>query len=64
MICYLDKTFCISPNCHCERKLTDKIRQDARKWWGGPDVPIAVGYMCNPKSNCTKKVVKKHKKKD
>ena len=55
MICYLDKTFCVSPNCKCERKLTNKIRKAAEKWWGGKDVPIAVGYLCG-KDNCTNKI--------
>ena len=48
MICYRDTTFCISPNCQnaCGRKLTESVRENARKWWGGDGAPIAVGYFC------------------
>ncbi len=48
MMCYKDMTFCVSPNCEnkCGRKLTEKIKQDAVKWWGGKDVPIAVSCFC------------------
>ena len=48
MMCYRDMTFCISPNCTnaCGRKLTDKIKDDADKWWGKPGAPIAMSYFC------------------
>lgn len=48
MISYKDKTFCVSPDCEnkCGRKLTSKIESDAKKWWGGEDAPISVGYFC------------------
>jgi hypothetical protein len=48
MICYLDRTFCVSPNCEnkCGRKLTDEIRQAARVWWGSDNAPIAMGWFC------------------
>jgi hypothetical protein len=52
MICYLDRTFCISPECinECGRKLTKEIEKAAEKWWkgfkaeGGP--PIAMSCFC------------------
>ena len=39
MMCYKDKTFCnYWKNCKdgkdCERALTNKIMEDAEKWWG------------------------------
>jgi hypothetical protein len=48
MMCYLDKTFCASPDCknECGRQLTQEIRDGAEKWWGGKDAPIAVSYFC------------------
>lgn len=48
MICYKDMTFCVSPNCtnKCGRKLTEEIKKEAEKWWGGPDAPICVSYFC------------------
>lgn len=48
MICYKDRTFCISENCTCEegRKYTEKVRLEAQKWWGSDDAPIAMGYLC------------------
>jgi len=35
MLCYQDRTFCISPECtnECGRKLTDEIRAEANEWW-------------------------------
>lgn len=51
MICYRDMTFCVSPKCKnkCGRKLTAKIRKDARKWWGSDNAPIAVSNFCDVK---------------
>lgn len=48
---YLDRTFCVSPNCvnECERKLTPEIRAAANKWM--KDAPIAVAYFCGPKED-------------
>lgn len=48
MICYLDRTWCASPNCknECGRKFTKKDRENAIKWWGGEDFPIAARYFC------------------
>lgn len=49
MICYLDRTFCISKNCQnkCGRKLTKEIVRDAIKWWGSEDVPVAISCFCS-----------------
>lgn len=48
MICYLDKTFCVSLNCEnkCGRKLTDKVIKSAIQWWGSDDAPIAMSCFC------------------
>jgi len=45
MIGYKDKTWCPYNDCEafsvCERALTEQIRKDAKKWWGGSNrVPI------------------------
>jgi hypothetical protein len=46
MISYLGKTFCTATGCakagNCERALTDAIRDNAERWWGGPGAPIAT----------------------
>lgn len=47
MISYRDMTFCkhhedCAKAATCHRPLTDEVREKARKWWGGDDVPIAV----------------------
>ena len=46
MICYKDMTFCNYEKCKkfkkCFRKLDDKVKEDAEKWWGGEDVPICL----------------------
>lgn len=49
MICYRDMTFCVSPHCKnkCGRKLTGEIVAAARRWWGGPDAPIATAKFCD-----------------
>lgn len=48
MMAYKDRAFCVSPQCQnkCGRQLTEQVRRDAEKWWGGKDVPISVGYFC------------------
>lgn len=48
MIGYMDRTFCISPDCkdECGRRLTKEIREAADKWWGDEGAPIAVGCFC------------------
>lgn len=63
MICYRDRTFCISPGCtnECGRKLTAEVRAAARAWWGGDDAPIAMGYFCGGEPQCScEKEVKPH----
>lgn len=52
MICYRDRTFCVSKNCtnECGRQLTPEIVEDAKKWWGGDDAPIAQGTFCESKA--------------
>jgi hypothetical protein len=47
MICYSDMTFCKHyKGCkkvkECGRALTFKVKQDAAKWWGSADAPIAT----------------------
>ena len=48
MICYKDRTFCpFYKNCQngatCFRSLTDKVKSDAKAWWGGNgEAPICV----------------------
>lgn len=50
MICFRDKTFCVSPNCEnkCGYKLTDEIKKEADKWWGKGEgqAPISMSYFC------------------
>lgn len=46
MICYKDKTFCpYYKDCLdgtiCAIALTEKVIEDAKKWWGGEGAPIA-----------------------
>ncbi len=47
MICYQDRTFCISPGCRCMDKLTRHVIEGATEWWkgmrGAP--PIAVAFL-------------------
>ena len=52
MMCYRDRTFCkFYKDCtkgdKCDSILTEKVKQDAVKWWGGEDPPIAV-YLSEP----------------
>ena len=44
MICFKDMTFCKSEckNTKCDRKLTDKVWSDAKKWWGSDEAPVAI----------------------
>lgn len=44
MICYLDRTFCVTKNCKnaCGRKLTDEIRQGAIQ----AGLPVMVSLLC------------------
>lgn len=57
MICFRDRTYCISPGCinKCGRKLTEKIRKEARAWWlqvtkgRDDDAPICMAEFCDGK---------------
>ncbi len=46
MMCYRDRTFCPFNGCSqfndCDRALTDKVKEDANRWWGQSeeDAPI------------------------
>ena len=46
MICYKDRQWCTGDGCKafdgCPRALTDKVRADARKWWGEDSAPIDI----------------------
>ena len=47
MMCFRDMTFCKHyVDCikapDCPRPLTPKVVEDAAKWWGSDDAPIAV----------------------
>ena len=47
MICYKDITFCtffpLCKNGHkCKVALTEKIKNDAVKWWGDENAPICI----------------------
>lgn len=48
MICYGDRTWCGSPNCKndCGRQFTAQDEENAIKWWGGKDFPIAMANYC------------------
>ena len=49
MICFRDTTFCSSPDCvnACGRQLTREDRDEARRWWGSDDPPIAFARFCD-----------------
>ena len=44
MVCYKDRSYCVSPDCKndCKRQLTEEIRQGARDM----NMPLSVGYFC------------------
>lgn len=46
MIVYLDRAFCVSPDCvgACGRQLTDEIRAGAK----AKRLPLSLGYFCGP----------------
>lgn len=46
-MCFRDMTFCIAKcgNTACPKMLTERVRQDAQKWWKGDDAPIAVSDL-------------------
>ena len=58
-MCYRDMTFCTfwekcKDNKKCGRALTDKIKEDADKWWGTKgEAPICT-YVDKPE--CFKKI--------
>ena len=43
MICYRDMTFCNAEcgNTECRRNFTEELREDAIKWWGNENFPVA-----------------------
>lgn len=50
MIGYKDMTWCtFNHDCakakKCPRVLTEKVREDARKWWGNAEAPIIQFYQ-------------------
>ena len=55
MICYKDKTFCRESTCAnfktCHRALTEEVKENAKKWWGGDDYPICT-YAEGDKPSC------------
>jgi len=44
MMGFRDMTFCSGDGClafdRCPRAITEKVKEDARRWWGGDDYPI------------------------
>ncbi len=53
MMCFRDRTFCnfyneCADGSTCSRALTEKVLQDATKWWGSKDAPISM-YIEKPK---------------
>lgn len=47
MISFRDKTFCpywgdCEDGKDCPRALTEKVKQDAVKWWGSDEAPVSV----------------------
>ena len=59
MIHYKDRTFCVSENCKCGRKLTPEVEAAAEKWWtargGAPgEAPISVANFCDDLKPATK----------
>ena len=50
MMCFADKTFCPFLGCEntaCDRRLTDKVKAAAVKWFGSDDPPISL-YLDKP----------------
>lgn len=57
MMCFLDRVFCVNPQCTCSpgRKLTPEVEAAAARWWiaGGGDedeVPIDKRDVCGARS--------------
>lgn len=44
MMCFKDMTFCDNKECvaKCDRRLTDKILEAAKRWWGSDKAPVCV----------------------
>lgn len=47
MICYRDRWFCVLKDCKnfgdkCGKSLTDKVEEEAKKWWGSEGAPISI----------------------
>lgn len=57
MMCYRDRTYCVSANCKnkCGRQLTDEIQQAAYEWWGGRDAPICISEFCDDNGELIKR---------
>ena len=55
MICFQDRSFCAESdqcdNDRCGSRWTPELRQQAVKWWGGDDAPVAFMSM---KDTCGK----------
>lgn len=49
MICYRDRTYCGSKvkNHTCGREFTEKDHEDAVRWWGGENYPLALSNFCD-----------------
>ena len=53
MICYKDRTYCVSENCTChpDCKYTEQVQNDANFWWKNSgckgDGPVAIAYLCS-----------------
>jgi hypothetical protein len=45
MMCFRDTTYCPGDGCvkfdSCPRALTPAVLDEAKRWWGGDDAPIA-----------------------
>lgn len=48
-LCFKDRQFCSAEcfNTACSRNLNDKVRDEARRWWGDlpGEAPIAMANM-------------------
>lgn len=57
VLCFKDKTFCTADGCanrhSCDRYFTKELHDEAVKWWGSEDYPIA--YYTQPPKSCYKK---------
>jgi len=56
MMGFKDTTFCTATTCtkfdNCDRALTEQVKEDAEKWWGGKDYPIALLYQPEKHMEC------------